>query len=130
MSDTASSVLVPNRPTDLGRSLGSQVARLCDNAEQIIRERFPNMRPRCGTCAFRAGTIPNGCEETLADAIKCVAEKDRLFLCHESPKGEEKQPCAGYMTLIQTTADMPSVEVPWEYADWDLDSEVHGEAHE
>lgn len=37
---------------------------------------------RCKTCAFRMGTIPNGCIVTQADAWKAVAE-GVPFLCHQ-----------------------------------------------
>jgi hypothetical protein len=62
------------------------------------RKRFPNQRPRCNDCAFRAGTLPNGCEVTLADAIKCAFE-GQVFFCH---KGKADKPCMGWLTLQST----------------------------
>lgn len=120
--------MIPNRPTETGRRIGARIADACDIVAERQRAMFPNLRERCGTCAFRAGTIPNGCEETLADAVKCLVEKDRLFMCHETLKGEEKVPCAGYMTLLSATQDFPIKKVSWEYADVDPDSEVFGPA--
>lgn len=53
---------------------------------------------RCKTCAFRKGTVPNRCIDTVADAMKCVME-GIPFKCHV-PKGGElavDQMCAGWM---------------------------------
>lgn len=94
-----------NRPTDLGRKLGEQLARLCDNAEATTM----TLHPRCKTCAFRAGSIPNGCETTLMDAVKCSMEGDTKFMCHERPG----KPCSGW---IMMRAD-ESFKVSWPFSD-------------
>lgn len=72
-----------NRPTPEGIALGKELARLTDRAEAEVRARFPKAKERCGTCAFRLGTIPNGCVETVMDALKCALEY-RTFDCHET----------------------------------------------
>jgi len=93
-----------NRPTDLGREAGRNLARFCDEAEQ----RKMSLHPRCTTCAFRAGSIPNGCESTVMDALKCSME-DTPFMCHER-KG---QPCAGWVMM---RSDKPfKVSWSWSY---------------
>lgn len=74
-----------NRPTALGKEAGAHLARFCDQAEM----KKTTLHPRCKTCAFRAGSIPNGCESTVMDALKCSME-DTPFMCHER-KG---QPCS------------------------------------
>jgi hypothetical protein len=95
---------VRNRPTDLGREAGIQLARLCDAAE---RSRMP-LHPRCTTCAFRAGTIPNGCEATVLDANKCLIE-NIPFMCHER-KG---QPCSGWATMRIKDS---KIKAPWPFS--------------
>lgn len=92
---------VPNLPTPEGRALGAQLARLADVEEERQREQFPNAKPRCADCAFRAGTLPNGCPETLMDAIKALAECVP-FYCHHAfdNDGSPTRLCAGYALLI------------------------------
>lgn len=90
--------LMPNRPSELGYQLGHELARLTDCEEVAAQQRFPRHRERCKTCAFRAGTVPNGCEATVMDALKCIVEKVP-FYCHEQVDAE-KEPtmlCAGYV---------------------------------
>lgn len=92
---------VPNEPTPEGRRLGAALARLADEAEVEQRQQFPGMLPRCNDCAFRAGTHPNGCEETLSDAIKCAVE-GRPFYCHKGTRDGEEAPkrlCSGWMVV-------------------------------
>lgn len=117
------SPLVPNRPTAAGRDLGADLARVCDVAEAEQRKRFPNMAERCSSCAFRAGTVPNGCPETLMDAIKCVIEQ-REFMCHMGPgikEGKPTLPCAGWFTLL--SGDAERVEAPWKFSHEPADAE-------
>jgi hypothetical protein len=88
-----------NMPTPEGEALGKELARLADLAEAEQLKQFPNMLPRCNECAFRAGTLPNGCAETVSDALKCVIERVP-FWCHKGLKEEEGQPtriCTGWM---------------------------------
>lgn len=96
---------VPNEPTPEGRMLGEQLARLCDIEEERLRETFPAMHRRCGDCALRLGTVPNGCEETLMDVVKAVIEHVPFF-CHKAltPEGAPKILCAGYGMLAGTDA--------------------------
>lgn len=91
----------PNLPTDAGRALGRELARLCDAAEAADLARFPDQRPRCEDCAFRAGTVPNGCAETLMDAIKCMVEV-KPFYCHKGVREGQapKRLCGGWMAMI------------------------------
>jgi hypothetical protein len=90
----------PNVPTPEGRLLGEQRARLADYEEAAVRERFPRHHRRCGDCALRAGTIPNGCPETLMDVVKALVE-GVPFYCHKAttPDGEPRVLCAGYAIL-------------------------------
>lgn len=97
---------VPNEPTPEGRMLGAELARLADAEEARVLERFPRHGRRCGDCAFRAGTVPNGCSETLMDAVKALVECVP-FYCHKAvtPDGEPRRLCAGYATLMHAAAD-------------------------
>lgn len=90
----------PNLPTPEGRLLGAELARLTDVEEARLRERFPHHHRRCGDCALRAGTDPNGCPETLMDVVKALAE-NVPFYCHKAvgPDGAPKILCAGYAIL-------------------------------
>lgn len=96
---------VRNRPTELGREFGEQLARLCDNAEATTT----TLHPRCATCAFRAGTLPNGCEATLMDALKCAMEGDTKFMCHER-KGHA---CSGWLMMRSDK----NIKLPWPFSD-------------
>ncbi len=77
----------PNLQSPFGGMLGRELARLCDIEE--------SRRIRCDECAFRSGTIPNSCESTLMDAVKCAIE-GVPFYCHKS-LGDV--PCAGWVLL-------------------------------
>jgi hypothetical protein len=91
---------LPNVPTPEGRLLGAELARLADAEEARLRERFPRLHPRCNDCAFKAGTDPNGCPETLMDAVKALVECVP-FYCHKKfdADGSPKRLCAGYAIL-------------------------------
>lgn len=92
-----------NRPTPEGRECGAQLSELFDDADQTRTV----MRQRCTTCAFRLGTIPNGCEATVMDALKCVVE-GLQFNCHE----QQGKACAGWLTM---RLKEPKT-VPWPYS--------------
>lgn len=94
-----------NTPTPAGRELGAHIARMVDVEEARLRESFPDMHPRCVDCAARAGTIPNGCEETLMDFLKSAIEGVQ-FNCHKGvPDGEKpSEACRGWL-MLQTTND-------------------------
>jgi hypothetical protein len=94
----------PNLPTPEGRALGAELARLCD------AEIKPGDPERCLTCAFRAGTIPNGCAPTLMDAIKCAIE-GAPFYCHE----QRGKLCSGWRLMVDGPQKL-SVDVPWPFS--------------
>lgn len=75
-----------------GRSMGMQIARM---TEPWIAELARNGEPdeRCKSCAFRAGTVPNGCLQTQMDVLKAVVERVP-FLCHQHDRG--RMPCHGW----------------------------------
>jgi hypothetical protein len=121
--------LVPNLPCPLGAEAGSHLARFVAAERAAHPERYRNLTEPCGTCAFRAGTLPNQCLATVADALKCVMEGDR-FLCHESPvdaDGEHTGVCMGWAVLRGATPkrDEP-LKMPWDYSDEGESLATHG----
>lgn len=95
----------PNLPTPEGILLGEQTARMTDGAEAQLRRSLTSLPERCETCAFRLGTLPNGCPTTQMDALKCVMEHVP-FNCHERPGV-----CSGW--LIATKAGGPERHEAW-----------------
>ena len=95
---------VPNLPTPEGWALGAELARIADLEEERQRERFPNAKPPCADCAFRAGSIPNGCPGTLMDAVKALAECIPFYCHHGLDSGQPTRLCAGYALLMGATA--------------------------
>lgn len=92
---------VPNEPTPLGRELGVQLARLVDIEAEKLREKFPDAPGPCNECAGTAGTLPNGCGETLMDLIKCSVE-GVPFYCHKAknPDGSPRVLCHAWSALV------------------------------
>lgn len=84
--------LKPNRPTPDGIEAGQNMVRLLFPPHVV--EKFE----RCKSCAFRAGTIPNGCASTILTAIECVRTGER-FYCHEykDEQGENSRLCGGWL---------------------------------
>lgn len=92
-----------NIATPEGAEAGKHLARMCDREEA---KRMP-LRPRCGTCAFRAGTKPNQMGGTVLDALKCAME-GKPFYCHET---KTETVCAGWMILRNKPGE--EVEMPY-----------------
>jgi hypothetical protein len=96
--------------------LGEHLAHMTDAAEIDALKTFPGHGKRCKSCAFRRGTIPNQCADTLADAIKCVMEHVP-FLCHEHPAGSKPTGlCAGWAFAEHALRDKPTRKMPWEFS--------------
>jgi hypothetical protein len=104
-----------NRVSPEGKNLGKQLARLCDRqAEQFIVDGEWEKDERCDSCAFRHGTVPNGCLQTQLDALKSVLEHEPFF-CHvEQPKGSHV--CSGWFASVQAVKNKPKVICPWPYS--------------
>lgn len=109
-----------NVPTPEGRAAGQQLARLCDTSERAMLAEKGAAPYRCASCAFKPGTFPNGCLETVADALKCVVE-GVPFYCHHSEKngaGNHIGLCAGYLisrAALEARA-FPEVKTPWPFS--------------
>lgn len=101
------------RTTKEGRQLGSQLARLAETEIALLAINGET-DDRCKTCAFRIGTVPNGCPQTALDAIKAVME-NVPFMCHH------KQPpnahiCHGWYAARRAIKDKRTLECPWEFS--------------
>lgn len=74
-----------DRVTDEGRRLGRNLVELIQpGLHRLAQAGQPDAR--CASCAFRVGTVPNGCPQTLADAFKACVEQVP-FLCHAPNDG-------------------------------------------
>lgn len=61
---------------------------------------------RCGTCAFRPGTVPGSCIQTQADALKAIME-DVPFMCHAHEKdGQFDRICHGWFAARVRMGDV------------------------
>jgi hypothetical protein len=105
------SKLVRNLPCEQGKLLGRELARLADRAETESLKKFPGTMVRCKTCAFRAGTAPNGTLLTVMDALKCAMEQVP-FLCHE----DLPHPCMGWIEMANVVQRNP-ISTPWEFSE-------------
>lgn len=103
--------------------MGEHLARFADMADAEQRKQFPKMKERCVTCAFRKGTIPNGCPEAVMDALKCVIEGVD-FMCHHSPK-DAMEPCMGWFLLMSQSKK--TGKAPWPFATQDWTEEERAE---
>lgn len=119
MTDDDEVVVRHAERTPEGIAMGKELARLCDYEEAKQRLQFPNQKPRCESCAFRAGTLPNGDPVTLMDATKCLIEGVPFF-CHQYFKddGSPRDLCAGYAILATVGHKMGKKTgvVPWDYS--------------
>lgn len=119
--------LTPNRPAAEGRVIGEQLARLTDKAEQEVIGTFPNHARRCKSCAFSAGTFPNGCLPTVMDALKCVVD-GTPFHCHQQLDGNgvPTDLCAGWAMASMAADSKLRAALQPIVGDWEL-SCVYGD---
>ena len=89
------------RITSESEELGRGIARMTEPCVQKLASQ-DEPDERCVTCAFRAGTPPNRCADTLLDAVKCVVEHEP-FYCHVN-KGAI---CHGWFAVVATTKHAP-----------------------
>jgi hypothetical protein len=103
-----------NRVTREGREMGANMARLADAECAALAVNHDEPDDRCRTCAFRAGTVPNGCMQTMGDATKAVIDKDG--------KGRYDRICHGWFAVRRVVnrardagAPLPAA-APWEFS--------------
>jgi len=108
-----------NRVTPEGRVMGEQMARLTDRSIATLALEGEE-DDRCKSCAFRAGTVPNGCLQTQMDALKCVVE-DVPFQCHQADR--KGWPCHGWYAARvgvnraeKARGEALTVKCPWEFS--------------
>lgn len=104
---------VRNKPSPEGRKVGALLARLTDKAFEQFKDADPPFQQPCTTCAFRGGSFPNGCAETVMDAIKCVME-GVPFYCHETK--DCKDLCKGWYVAQASVIGQPKLETPWPFS--------------
>lgn len=114
-----------HRVSEEGRLFGKLAARMADRGRQQLVAQglnglgLPGLRDEmCGSCACRAGTVPNGCLQTQLDLLKSVTE-GRPFACHAPKDGRM---CAGYAAYRAAHAAKPlpdymlEMAAVWEYS--------------
>jgi hypothetical protein len=107
--------MMRNKATAEGWELGKHLARFCDEAEPKARLRFPELPPRCASCAFRAGPhVANGSPQTQMDALKCCMEGHE-FYCHEPAR--EGQLCSGWAMMMLAKDKPDFCKVSWPFSD-------------
>lgn len=112
------SELEHNRVSPEGKAIGEQMARLCDRqVQKLIAQGEWSKDERCASCAFRCGTVPNGCLQTQADAFKTVMEHEP-FYCHAVKQIGEKV-CAGWFASVQDVKHSTTIICPWPYSNPD-----------
>jgi hypothetical protein len=97
-------------PEIIEREAGYHLARYAD---QSVGAK-PQVRERCGGCAFRFGTEANTYGPTILDAMKCVLERVP-FYCHEGPLDKAAPICAGWALCVERGGGV--VEAPWPFAE-------------
>lgn len=105
-----------NRVSPEGQRCGEQLSRLTDvEVGKLIAAGEWTKDERCASCAFRYGTVPNGCLQTQADAFKAVMER-KTFGCHVP--GHSTGVCMGWFAAMQTKggSKRQPVQMPWEFS--------------
>lgn len=111
------------RVTPEGRAMGVLMAGLADAECAKLAQHHDEPDERCKSCAFRAGTVPNGCIQTQSDAMKAVVE-DVPFMCHghQDAHGRYDQICHGWFAVRRIVARKEAHDgkklppVPWDFS--------------
>lgn len=109
-----------SRVTPAGKALGAQMVRLTARTIADLAAEG-EADERCKSCAFRLGTVPNGCPQTQADALKCVVE-GVPFNCHQADRAG--QSCYGWFAARvalrraeeRRGVPAPVTTCPWEFS--------------
>lgn len=116
-----------NRVTAEGRALGERMVRMTEpTIASLVAEGEAD--ERCKSCAFRAGTVPNGCPQTQLDALKAVIE-GVPFGCHQADrKGLD---CHGWYAARvalrraeKARGHTLAAVCPWEFSPPDTDDAI------
>jgi hypothetical protein len=94
-----------HRVTPEGKMIGALMVRLAEaEIARLAIEGEPD--ERCASCAFRLGTVPNGCPQTQMDVSKAVAEKVP-FMCH-AVKQIGTKVCHGWFAAVREAQRRPN----------------------
>ncbi|MBI3230974.1 MAG: hypothetical protein HYZ45_12605 [Burkholderiales bacterium] len=120
-----------HRVSPEGKQMGAIMSRLAD-LECASLARQGETDDRCKTCAFRAGTVPNGCAQTQSDVIKAVSD-NVPFMCHahKNSHGQYNRICHGWFAVRRivnrkekaTGEKMPLA--PWDFSPPDTQKRAH-----
>lgn len=102
------------RVSEEGKAIGRRMSQMADDGVLILELEGESTDKRCATCAFRIGTVPNGCILTQADVLKAFSQGDKLFTCHVN-KGET---CYGFYAarVAKRRTGIPDFNLPYEYS--------------
>ena len=112
------------RVSPQGKAIGAMLVRLVEPAIQSL-SKVGEPDERCKSCAFRAGTVPNGCLQTQLDACKAILEQNP-FRCHvEKLADGTPQICHGWFAMRWARGDIPADFGMdwWEYSPPDAEEE-------
>jgi len=102
-----------HRVSPEGREIGEQMARLAQREIEKLKAEGEPVEC-CRTCAFRPGTVPNGCLQTQMDALKCVLE-GVPFMCHQDQKLQTV--CHGWFAARQARGIKGSkIPCAWDFS--------------
>lgn len=103
-----------DRVSTEGKIVGGWMARLSDIGQKALEA--PDLK--CASCAFRKGTVPNGCMQTQLDVLKAVCE-GHPFNCHAPKDGRL---CAGFVNArlaaaaIKLPKEMHELAARWTFS--------------
>lgn len=106
------------RVTLEGRALGRQIVRITEPWITHLKSEG-ELDTRCKSCAFRLGTVPNGCVQTQMDVLKAVVEKVP-FNCHQ--RDRKGQICHGWFAArvavryAEESKGPIDIECPWDFS--------------
>jgi hypothetical protein len=106
-----------HRVSPEGRKIGANMASLANKATALLAlQGEPD--ERCKSCAFTAGTVPNGCLQTQMDVLKAVTERVP-FMCHQP----DRNVCHGWYASVVAIKQSETVKgpfpvqtCPWEFS--------------
>jgi hypothetical protein len=116
--EVKAATLDQSRVSTEGVEISLMISKIVEpEIQKLVEQGEPD--ERCATCAFKHGTIPSSCHQTMLDAVKCLLE-GKPFHCHAKTIGAgellEAQVCHGWYAARQRAKDDVPVEVDWEFS--------------
>lgn len=104
------------RVCEVGKKAGEIMASAADIGFAIL-EAAGEPVECCKSCAFRRGTVPNGCAQTQTDVMKAVLE-GKSFMCHVNTiEGGMRDICQGWFAARQhPNIKDKSILCNWEFS--------------